>query len=117
MPTNLSLKTIFQWPYFLTTPLLLVALGLSVFFIGTDSVLFAPAFVCVSLYALITLLPGFKNGWHIPRSNTFIFAIFLSDLFLDCAAMVDVPLYQYAVYIHIHDAAGVLCGDLIGAKA
>lgn len=76
MPTNLSLKTIFQWPYFLTTPLLLVALGLSVFFIGTDSVLFAPAFVCVSLYALITLLPGFKNGWHIPRSNTFIFAIF-----------------------------------------
>ncbi|HIF25653.1 MAG TPA: hypothetical protein EYQ41_05745 [Micavibrio sp.] len=81
MPTNLSFKTLFQWPLFLTTPLLLVALGLSVFFIGTDSVLFAPAFICMSLYALITIFPGFKHGWNIPRSNTFFFIIFFCIYF------------------------------------
>lgn len=75
MPERLAFKSIFQWPFFITTPLLLAALGLSVFFVGTDSPLFSPAFILVSIFALITITPGFKNGWNIPRSNTFFMVV------------------------------------------
>ncbi len=67
----------------MSVPLLLSGFGLSVFFIGTDSVLFAPAVICLFLLAAVTLYPNFKDGWAVPKTTTVAFvALFWLWLFL-----------------------------------
>ncbi len=52
---------------------------LSVFYVGTDSVLFAPAMVSFLLMAGVSLYPNFKNGWSVPKTATVlsVFALWL----------------------------------------
>ncbi|GJL86173.1 MAG: hypothetical protein DHS20C02_19480 [Micavibrio sp.] len=67
----------------MSAPLLLGGFGLSVFFIGTDSILFAPAVISLLLFAAITLYPNFKDGWGVPKTSTVAFVgLFWLWLFL-----------------------------------
>lgn len=65
------IKNYLTWPWIASIPLLLCGFGCSVFFIGTESPLMAPAIVCLSAFAVIALYPNFKDGWALPRSYTF----------------------------------------------
>ena len=64
-------------PWILSAPLLLCGFVPSVFYIGTDSVLFAPAMVSFLLMAGVSLYPNFKNGWSVPKTATVLFVLAL----------------------------------------
>lgn len=58
-------------PWAVTAPLLAAAILFGVFFKGTDSVLYAPAFFCLLLLAAIELWPSLRGGiWRLPVSAT-----------------------------------------------
>ncbi len=68
-------------PWILSAPLLLCGFVLSVFYIGTDSVLFAPAVVSFLLMAGVSLYPNFKSGWSLPKTAT-VFSVLAFWLWL-----------------------------------
>jgi len=67
------IKHYLAWPWIVSVPLLVGAFICSVFFIGTDSPLFAPAVLALLAFAGIALYPNFKEGWAVPHTNTFTF--------------------------------------------
>ncbi len=66
------IKDYLTWPWIVTVPLLLCGFGCSVFFIGTDSPLLAPAVFCLLSYVALSLYPNFHDGWEIPKTGSFI---------------------------------------------
>ncbi len=73
-----SVKDYLTFPWLLSVPLLLAGFAFSVFFVGTDSVLLAPAILCILGFAFMSLWSYARQGAAvaIPHSNTFIFAMF-----------------------------------------
>ncbi len=69
------IKSYLTWPWIVSVPLLLGGFGCSVFFVGTDSPLLAPAVLALLAYVAITLYPNFKTGWALPKTNSFIFVM------------------------------------------
>lgn len=69
------IKNYLTWPWIVSVPLLLGGFGCSVFFIGTDSPLLAPAILTLLAYAVLAVYPNFKSGWAIPKTNSFVFVI------------------------------------------
>ncbi|MCB9990585.1 MAG: O-antigen ligase family protein [Rhodospirillales bacterium] len=64
-----------KWPWIVSVPLLMGGFICSVFFVGTDSPLLAPAVLCLLGYAAIGMSSGFKDGWAIPRTWVVIFVM------------------------------------------
>ncbi len=70
------IKNYLTLPWILSVPLLLGGFMCSVFFVGTDSPLIAPAILMLLAFAGIALWPNFREGWAVPRSNSFAFIMF-----------------------------------------
>ena len=70
-----TIKKYLVWLWLVSVPLLLTGFACSVFFVGTDSPLLAPAIISLLAFAALSLFPGLKNGWAIPRSYTFLFVM------------------------------------------
>ncbi len=68
-----DLKKALSFPWIISVPLLLGGFVLSVFFRGTDSVLFAPAIFCLLAFAGVALYPNFKKSWSVPKTATVLF--------------------------------------------
>ena len=69
------IKNYLTWPWILSVPLLLYGYGCSVFFVGTNSPLLAPAVLSLMAVSALTIWPNFKQGWEIPQSYTFLFTV------------------------------------------
>lgn len=68
-------KRLLAFPWIVSVPLLLGAFICSVFFVGTDNVLIAPAVIALLTFCGIALYRKPSEGWAVPQSNLFAFAM------------------------------------------
>jgi len=61
------IRNLISRPDYLAIPLILAGFCMSLFFQGTQDVLYAPQIACLVAAGLVLLIPNIKTGWPVPR--------------------------------------------------